>query len=253
MYEGQERETDRIVIAIRSGTSELGGTVYPKAGRVREIFNRNLWRGEGRCGLSGRQRRKYSQCQSSRRPSLSLCLHAVNWIGRANDATAPLRKYRHPLVAPAMRARWFVRLVGVPIASSPISRQKGGCRRQGQRHDPHVQTIFQLLGILQVCTPVHMGFAKAPRAHRRPYRRAISSAHSHAVANRSDQRRYPVIPTPPSSAPSYRGVPFLPSGRSGEKCLSRRREDSLKWLSSTSSSAIKVAESAVYAMRKPCR
>ena len=153
-------------MAIRMGTSELGGTFYTQGQAIAEIFNRRRGAGD-RCVVetSGASIHNANQLEAG---TLEFAFMASNWIGRAKDATAPFTKnIAIRMVAPANAGPMcFVRLAGVPIASvADFAGKRVAVGAKGSGMEQHVQTIFKVLGIsFDSFTPVHMGFAEGADA-----------------------------------------------------------------------------------------
>jgi len=153
-------------MAIRIGTSELGGTFYTQGQAIAELFNQTRGSGDPCVVLtSDASIHNANQLDAG---ALEFGFMASNWIGRAKDATAPFTKnIAIRMVAPANAGPMcFVRLAGSPIASvADFAGKRIAIGTKGSGMEQHVHTIFNVLGIsFDSFTPVHMGFAEGADA-----------------------------------------------------------------------------------------
>lgn len=153
-------------MAIRIGTSELGGTFYTQGQAIAGLFNRGRTAGE-QCMVTTTDASIHNAEQLDR-GELEFGFMASNWIGRAKNAVAPFKnKIAIRMVAPANAGPMcFVKLDTSPIqlvADFPGKKIAIGARGSGM--EQHVHTIFDVLGIsFDSFTPVHMGFAEGAEA-----------------------------------------------------------------------------------------
>ena len=187
-------------MAIRIGTSELGGTFYTQGLAFAELFNRG--RAAEQCVVATTDASIHNAEQLDR-GELEFGFMASNWIGRAKNAVAPFTKpVAVRMVAPANAGPMcFVKLAGSPIQS--VADFNGKCiaiGTQGSGMEQHIHTIFDVLGIsFDSLTPVHMGFAEGADA---------------LVAGTIDVQFHPPIPnkvlTDLSERADIRVIPFAP-------------------------------------------
>ena len=153
-------------MAIRIGTSELGGTFYTQGQAIAELFNQGRAAGD-KCVVETSDASIHNAKQLDA-GSLEFGFMASNWIGRAKDATAPFTKnIAIRMVAPANAGPMcFVRLANVPIHSvADFAGKRIAIGTQGSGMEQHIHTIFNVLGIsFDSFTPVHMGFAEGADA-----------------------------------------------------------------------------------------
>lgn len=153
-------------MAIRIGTSELGGTFYTQGEAIAELFNQGRAAGD-RCAVQTSDASIHNANQLDA-GALEFGFMASNWIGRAKEATAPFtKKIAIRMVAPANAGPMcFVRLAGSPIASvAGFAGKRIAIGTKGSGMEQHVHTIFNVLGIsFDSFTSVHMGFAEGAEA-----------------------------------------------------------------------------------------
>ncbi len=153
-------------MAIRMGTSELGGTFYTQGMAFAELFNRSRAHGDI-CEVltSDASIHNAEQLDGG---ALEFAFMASNWIGRAKDATPPFtKKIALRMVAPANAGpMFFVKLAKSPIASvAAFNDKRIAIGPKGGGMEQHIHTIFGVLGIsFDSFTPVHMGFAEGADA-----------------------------------------------------------------------------------------
>src|SRR5918992_6056070 len=147
-------------MAIRMGTSEIGGTFYTQGLAFAELFN--LGRaGADKCVVRTTDASIHNAEQLDR-GELEFGFMASNWIGRANNALPPFtRKIDLRMVAPANAGpMFFVKRADSPIQS--VAEFKGkriAIGTKGSGMEQHVHTIFAVLGIsFDSFTPLNMGF-----------------------------------------------------------------------------------------------
>jgi len=153
-------------MAIRIGTSELGGTFYTQGEAIAELFNQGRAVGD-RCVVQTSDASIHNANQLDA-GALEFGFMASNWIGRAKDATAPFTKnIAIRMVAPANAGPMcFVRLANTPVASvADFAGKRIAIGTKGSGMEQHVHTIFNVLGIsFDSFTPVHLGFAEGADA-----------------------------------------------------------------------------------------
>jgi TRAP transporter TAXI family solute receptor len=153
-------------MALRIGTSELGGTFYTQGVAFAELFNAGR-RDDERCVVQTTEASIHNAEQLDR-GELEFGFMASNWIGRAFHGTYPFeRRIALRMVAPANAGpMFFVVLVGSPlesIADFPGKRIAVGPRGSGM--EQHVRTIFDALAIpFDSFTPVYLSFAEGADA-----------------------------------------------------------------------------------------
>jgi len=188
-------------MAIRMGTSELGGTFYTQGMAFAELFNRG--RAEnGRCVVQTSDASIHNAEQLDR-GGLEFAFMASNWIGRAKNATSPFtRKIALRMVAPANAGpMFFVKLAHSPIASvADFKGKRVAVGPKGSGMEQHIHAIFGVLGIsFDSFTPVYMGFADGADA---------------LIAGAIDAQFQPPIPnrvmTDLSQRADVRVVPYAP-------------------------------------------
>ncbi len=188
-------------MAIRIGTSELGGTFYTQGLAYAELFNRGH-AGAEQCIVTTTDASIHNAEQLDR-GELEFGFMASNWIGRAKDAVAPFAKpIAIRMVAPANAGPMcFVKLAGSPIQSvADFNGKRIAIGTKGSGMEQHIHTIFGVLGIsFDNFTPVHMGFAEGADA---------------LVAGKIDVQFHPPIPnkvlTDLSERADIRVVPYAP-------------------------------------------
>ena len=189
-------------MAIRIGTSELGGTFYTQGQAIAELFNQGRAAGD-KCVVETSDASIHNAKQLDA-GSLEFGFMASNWIGRAKDATAPFTKnIAIRMVAPANAGPMcFVRLANVPIHSvADFAGKRIAIGTKGSGMEQHIHTIFNVLGIsFDSFTPVHMGFAEGADA---------------LIAGKIDVQFHPPIPnavlTDLSRRADIRVIPFAPA------------------------------------------
>jgi TRAP transporter TAXI family solute receptor len=153
-------------MAVRMGTSELGGTFYTQGQAIAELFNRGRGAGD-QCVVETSDASIHNAKQLDA-GSLEFGFMASNWIGRAKDAVAPFTKnIAIRMVAPANAGPMcFVRLAQTPIQSvADFAGKRIAIGTKGSGMEQHVHTIFDVLGIsFDSFTPLHMGFAEGADA-----------------------------------------------------------------------------------------
>ena len=189
-------------MAIRIGTSELGGTFYTQGQAIAELFNQGRGTGD-QCVVLTSDASIHNAKQLDA-GSLEFGFMASNWIGRAKDATAPFtKKIAIRMVAPANAGPMcFVRLANAPVDSvADFAGKRIAIGTKGSGMEQHIQTIFNVLGIsFDSFTPVHMGFAEGADA---------------LIAGKIDVQFHPPIPnavlTDLSQRADIRVIPFAPA------------------------------------------
>ena len=189
-------------MAIRIGTSELGGTFYTQGQAIAELFNQGRAPGD-RCIVETSEASIHNAKQLDA-GNLEFGFMASNWIGRAKDGTAPFTKnISIRMVAPANAGPMcFVRLADAPIDSvADFAGKRIAIGTKGSGMEQHVQTIFKVLGIsFDRFTPLHMGFAEGADA---------------LIAGKIDVQFHPPIPntvlTQLSQRADIRVIPFAPA------------------------------------------
>jgi TRAP transporter TAXI family solute receptor len=189
-------------MAIRIGTSELGGTFYTQGQAIAELFNQGRAVGD-RCVVETSDASIHNAKQLDA-GALEFGFMASNWIGRAKDATAPFTKnIAIRMVAPANAGPMcFVRLADAPIQSvADFARKRIAIGTKGSGMEQHIHTIFNVLGIsFDSFTPVHMGFAEGADA---------------LIAGKIDVQFHPPIPnavlTDLSQRADIRVIPYAPA------------------------------------------
>lgn len=153
-------------MAIRIGTSELGGTFYTQGQAIAELFNEGRASGDP-CVVQTSDASIHNAKQLDA-GTLEFGFMASNWIGRAKDATAPFTKnIAIRMVAPANAGPMcFVRLANTPIHSvADFAGKRIAIGTKGSGMEQHIHTIFNVLGIsFDSFIPVHMGFAEGADA-----------------------------------------------------------------------------------------
>lgn len=153
-------------MAIRIGTSELGGTFYTQGQAIAELFNQGRAAGD-QCIVQTSDASIHNAKQLDA-GNLEFGFMASNWIGRAKDASAPFTKnIAIRMVAPANAGPMcFVRLANAPIHSvADFAGKRIAIGTKGSGMEQHIQTIFDVLGFsFDRFTPVHMGFAEGAEA-----------------------------------------------------------------------------------------
>jgi TRAP transporter TAXI family solute receptor len=183
------------------GTSEYGGTFYTQGQAIAELFNRGR-SGADRCVVQTSDASIHNAEQLDR-GELEFGFMASNWIGRANNATAPfIRPIAVRMVAPANAGPMcFVKVASSPIQSvADFKGKRIAIGTKGSGMEQHIHTIFDILGIaFNSFTPVHMGFAEGADA---------------LVAGAIDVQFHPPIPnkvlTELSRRADIRVIPFGP-------------------------------------------
>ena len=189
-------------MAIRIGTSELGGTFYTQGQAIAELFN--LGRAAGDRSVVQTSDASIHNAKQLDVGALEFGFMASNWIGRAKDAAAPFtKKIAIRMVAPANAGPMcFVRLANVPVPSvADFARKRIAIGTKGSGMEQHIHTIFNVLGIsFDSFTPVHMGFAEGADA---------------LIAGKIDVQFHPPIPnavlTDLSQRADIRVIPYLPA------------------------------------------
>lgn len=153
-------------MAIRIGTSELGGTFYTQGQAIAELFNRGR-AATDQCSVVTSDASIHNAEQLDR-GELEFGFMASNWIGRAKNATAPFTKnIAIRMVAPANAGPMcFVRLANSPIHSvADFKGKRIAIGAKGSGMEQHIHTIFDVLGIsFDSFTPVHMSFVDGAEA-----------------------------------------------------------------------------------------
>lgn len=188
-------------MAIRIGTSELGGTFYTQGLALAEIYNRGC-AGDEQCAVETTDASIHNAEQLDR-GELEFGFMASNWIGRAKNAVGPFTKpIDVRMVAPANAGPMcFVKLAGSPIQSvADFKGKRIAVGTKGSGMEQHIHTIFDILGIsFASFTPVHMGFAEGADA---------------LIAGAIDVQFHPPIPnkvlTDLSGRADIRVIPFAP-------------------------------------------
>lgn len=188
-------------MALRIGTSELGGTFYTQGLAIAELFNRGR-AGADQCTVVTSDASIHNAEQLDR-GELEFGFMASNWIGRAKNATAPFTKpIAVRMVAPANAGPMcFVKLASSPIQSvADFKGKRIAIGTKGSGMEQHIHTIFDVLGIsFDGFSPVYMGFAEGAEA---------------LVAGAIDVQFHPPIPnkvlTDLSERADIRVIPFAP-------------------------------------------
>lgn len=188
-------------MAVRIGTSELGGTFYTQGQAFAELFNRG--RAETDKCVVQTSDASIHNAEQLDRGELEFGFMASNWIGRAKNAAAPFTKnIAIRMVAPANAGPMcFVKLAASPIASvADFKGKRIAIGAKGSGMEQHIHTIFGVLGIsFDRFTPLHMGFAEGADA---------------LVAGEIDVQFHPPIPnkvlTDLSQRADIRVIPFGP-------------------------------------------
>jgi TRAP transporter TAXI family solute receptor len=191
-----------MAMAIRIGTSELGGTFYTQGQAIAELFNQGRVAGD-ECVVETSDASIHNAKQLDA-GSLEFGFMASNWIGRAKDATAPFTKnIAIRMVAPANAGPMcFVRLANASIHSvANFAGKRIAIGTKGSGMEQHIHTIFNVLGIsFDSFTPVHMGFAEGADA---------------LIDGKIDVQFHPPIPnavlTDLSQRADLRVIPFAPA------------------------------------------
>jgi TRAP transporter TAXI family solute receptor len=191
-----------MAMAIRIGTSEIGGTFYTQGQAIAELFNQGRVAGD-ECVVETSDASIHNAKQLDA-GSLEFGFMASNWIGRAKDATAPFTKnIAIRMVAPANAGPMcFVRLANAPIHSvANFAGKRIAIGTKGSGMEQHIHTIFNVLGIsFDSFTPVHMGFAEGADA---------------LIDGKIDVQFHPPIPnavlTDLSQRADLRVIPFAPA------------------------------------------
>ena len=188
-------------MAIRIGTSELGGTFYTQGQAFAELFNRGRTDAD-KCVVRTSDASIHNAEQLDR-SELEFGFMASNWIGRAKNATPPFTKnIAIRMVAPANAGPMcFVRLAGSPIQSvADFKGKRIAIGAKGSGMEQHVHTIFDVLGIsFDSFAPAYMSFVEGAEA---------------LVAGKIDVQFHPPIPnkvlTDLSERADIRVIPFGP-------------------------------------------
>ena len=188
-------------MALRFGTSELGGTFYTQGQAIAALFNRG--RGESDKCVVHTTDASIHNAEQLDRGELEFGFMASNWIGRAKNAAVPFTKsIAVRMVAPANAGPMcFVKLASSAIRSvDDFKGKRIAIGTKGSGMEQHVHTIFGVLGIsFDSFTPVYMGFAEGADA---------------LIAGAIDVQFHPPIPnkvlTDLSQHADIRVVPFAP-------------------------------------------
>jgi TRAP transporter TAXI family solute receptor len=153
-------------MALRLGTSELGGTFYTQGQAIAELFNRGRAEND-KCVVQTTDASIHNAEQLDR-GELEFGFMASNWIGRAKNATAPFTKpIEVRMVSPANAGPMcFVKLAGSPIQSvADFKGKRVAIGTKGSGMEQHINTIFGVLGIsFDSFTPAYLGFAEGADA-----------------------------------------------------------------------------------------
>lgn len=153
-------------MALRLGTSELGGTFYTQGQAIAELFNRGRTEND-KCVVQTTDASIHNAEQLDR-GELEFGFMASNWIGRAKNAVAPFKnKIALRMVSPANAGPMcFVKLASSPIQSvADFKGKRIAIGTKGSGMEQHIHTIFDVLGIsFDSFTPVYMGFAEGADA-----------------------------------------------------------------------------------------
>lgn len=188
-------------MAVRMGTSELGGTFYTQGAAFAELFNRGRNAAEQCTVLTSDA--SIHNAEQLDRGELEFGFMASNWIGRAKNAIAPFKKnIAIRMVAPANAGPMcLVKLAGSPIQSvADFAGKRIAIGAKGSGMEQHIETIFGVLGIsFNSFTPVHMSFVDGAEA---------------LVSGQIDVQFHPPIPnkvlTDLSRRADIRVIPFAP-------------------------------------------
>lgn len=150
-----------MLMRLRIGTSEFGGTFYTQGVALAELFNRG--RGHGDQCIVETSDASIHNAELLETAELEFGFMASNWIGRAKDGTPPFsKKIGLRMVAPANAGPiFFITLAGSPIQSfGDFAGKRIAIGARGSGMEQHVHTLFDVLGIpFESFTPLHMGFA----------------------------------------------------------------------------------------------
>jgi TRAP transporter TAXI family solute receptor len=190
-----------MIMAIRIGTSEYGGTFYTQGQAIAELFNRRR-AGAEPCVVTTTDASIHNAEQLDR-GELEFGFMASNWIGRAKNGTPPFAKpIAVRMAAPANAGPMcFVKLASSTIQSvADFKGRRIAIGTQGSGMEQHIRTIFDILKIsLDSFTSVHMGFAEGADA---------------LIAGAIDAQFHPPIPnkvlTDLSQRADIRVVPYAP-------------------------------------------
>jgi uncharacterized protein len=153
-------------MAIRIGTSELGGTFYTQGEALAALFNRGRGATD-QCNVVTSDASIHNAEQLDR-GELEFGFMASNWIGRAKNAAAPFtKKIDIRMVAPANAGPMcFVRLASTPIQSvTDFKGKRIAIGAKGSGMEQHIRRIFDVFGIsFDSFTPVHMSFVDGAEA-----------------------------------------------------------------------------------------
>lgn len=153
-------------MAVRLGTSEVGGTFYSQAEALLELFNRDRPKSEA-CVIEPTSA-SIDNANRLHRGEIQFGFMASNWIGRARDGEGPFNeKISLRMVAPANAGpMFFVTLADSSVRSTEDFRGKRialGPRSSGMVQ--HSEIIFDVLEIsFESFTPVYLGFAEGAEA-----------------------------------------------------------------------------------------
>ena len=204
-------------MAIRMGTSELGGTFYTQGMAFGELFDRG--RAEGDKCVVQTSDASIHNAEQLDAGGLEFGFMASNWIGRAKNATPPFsKKIALRMVAPANAGpMFFVKLAKSPIASvADFKGKRVAIGPKGSGMEQHIHTIFGVLGIsFDSFTPIYTSFVDGADAL---IAGAIDAQFQPPIPNRvmtdlSQRADVRVIPYAPgqlekvlAEVPFYRGV-----------------------------------------------
>jgi TRAP transporter TAXI family solute receptor len=188
-------------MAIRMGTSEIGGTFYTQGLALAEIFNRG--RAETDKCVVQTSDASIHNAEQLDRDELEFGFMASNWIGRAKNATPPFKsKIALRMVAPANAGpMFFVKLANSSLHTvADFTGKRIAIGPKGSGMEQHAHTIFGVLGIsFDSFKPVYMGFADGANA---------------LVSGEIDAQFHPPIPnqvmTKLSQRADVRVVPYAP-------------------------------------------
>ena len=153
-------------MAVRMGTSELGGTFYTQGAAFAELFNHG--RAEPDKCIVQTSDASIHNAELLDAGKLEFGFIASNWIGRAKNAIPPFtRKIELRMVAPANAGpMFFVKLAASLIQTvADFKGKRIAIGPKGSGMEQHIHTIFDVLGLsFDSFTPVHMGFAEGADA-----------------------------------------------------------------------------------------
>jgi TRAP transporter TAXI family solute receptor len=147
-------------MAIRMGTSEIGGTFYTQGLALAELFNRGRAETD-KCAVQTSDASIHNAEQLDR-GALEFGFMASNWIGRAKDAMPPFKdRIALRMVAPANAGpMFFVKLATATVHTvADFKGKRIAIGPKGSGMEQHARTMFGVLGVpFESFTPVYMSF-----------------------------------------------------------------------------------------------